>query len=63
MRVGDYFGAEIGWSRWIRWGRLMGLVEAGAVAGFWPEYMVRRVADAAWHRAPARRIVKMLSRA
>jgi hypothetical protein len=28
LRAGDYLNAEIGWSRWIRWGRLMGLVEA-----------------------------------
>lgn len=62
LRAGDYLNAEIGWSRWIRWGWLMGLVEAGAVVGFWPEHMVRRVADAAWHRASARRIVAMLAK-
>lgn len=58
--MGDYQAGEIGWSKWIKYGRLQGLIEAGALAGYWPRSMVRRAADAAWHRAPPRRIVPML---
>jgi hypothetical protein len=63
LRASDYLAGEIGPSKWIRWGRLMGLVEAGAVHGYWPAQMGQRVADAAWLRAPPRRIVKMLTSA
>jgi hypothetical protein len=63
LRARDYLVGEIGPSKWIRWGRLMGLVEAGAIHGYWSPQTVRRVADAAWHRAPPRRIVKMLAKA
>ena len=59
----DYLVGEIGVSQWIRFGRLQGLIEAGAVAGYWPQRMVRRAADAAWNRASPRRIVRMLARA
>jgi hypothetical protein len=38
-----YLGdVEIGPSKWIRWGRLMGLVEAEAIHGYWPAQMVHR---------------------
>jgi len=63
LRARDYLVGEIGPSKWIRWGRLMGLVEAGAIHGYWSAQMVQWVGDAAWHRAPPRRIVKMLARA
>jgi hypothetical protein len=63
LRARDYLVGEIGPSKWIRWGRLMGLVEAGAIHGYWSARMVQRVGDAAWHRAPPRRIVKMLAKA
>ena len=63
LRARDYLVGEIGPSKWIRWGRLMGLVEAGAIHGYWSAQMVQRVVDAAWHRASPRRIVKMLARA
>jgi hypothetical protein len=58
----DYLVGEIGASKWIRYGRLQGLIEAGAVAGYWPRSMVQRAADAAWNRASPRRIVRMLAR-
>ena len=35
LRTRDYLVGEIGPSKWIRWGRLMGLVEAGAIHGCW----------------------------
>ena len=60
LRARDYLAGEIGPSKWIRWGRRMGLVEAGAIHGYRSAQMVQRVANAAWHRAPPRRIVKML---
>ena len=63
LRARDYLVGEIGPSKWIRWGRLLGLVEAGAIHGYWPTQMVQRVGDAAWHRTPPRRIVKMLVKA
>lgn len=63
LRACDYLVGEIGPSKWIRWGRLMGLVEAGAIQGYWSAQMVQRIGDAAWHRSSARRIVKMLVRA
>jgi hypothetical protein len=62
LEVRDYLVGEIGPSRWIRYGRLQGLIEAGALAGYWPRSMVRRATDAAWHRASPRRIVRMLAR-
>ena len=43
LRARDYLVGEIGPSKWIRWGRLMGLVEAGAIHGYWPAQMVQRV--------------------
>lgn len=63
LRARDYQVAEFGPSKWIRWGRLMGLVEAGAIHGYWPLQMTKRVADAAWNRTSPRRIVRMLARA
>jgi len=62
LRARDYTVGEIGPSKWIRWGRLMGLVEAGAIHGYWSAQMVQRVADAAWNRTSPRRIVKMFAR-
>ena len=35
------------------WGRLMGLIEAGAIHRYWSAQMVQRVGDAAWRRFPA----------
>ena len=35
LRARDYVVGEIGPSKWIRWGRLMGLVEAGVIDGYW----------------------------
>ena len=63
LRARDYLVGEIGPSKWIRWGRLMGLVEAGAIRGYWSAQMVQGVGDAAWHRASPRRIVRMLAKA
>lgn len=40
LRARDYLVGEIGPSKWIRWGRLMGLVEAGAIQGYWSAQMV-----------------------
>jgi hypothetical protein len=60
LRARDYLAGEIGPSKWIRRGRLMGLVEAGAIRGYWPAQMVQRAGDAAWLRSSPRRIVKML---
>jgi hypothetical protein len=34
LRARDYIVGEIGPSKWIRWGRLMGLVEAGAIHAY-----------------------------
>ncbi len=62
LRARDYIAGQIGPSKWIRWGRLMGLVEAGTIHGYWPAQMVQRVADAAWNRTTPSRIVKMLVR-
>ena len=62
LRARDYIAGEIGPSKWIRWGRLMGLVEAGAIHGYWSAQMVQRVGDAAWHRTSPTRIVRMLAR-
>ncbi len=62
LRARDFIVGESGPSKWIRWGRLMGLVEAGAIHWYWPAQMVQRVADAAWNRTSPRRIVKMLAR-
>ena len=36
LRAHDYLAGEIGPSKLIRWGRLMSLVEAGAIHGYWP---------------------------
>jgi hypothetical protein len=47
LRARDYLVGEIGPGKWIRWGRLVGLVEAGANHGYWSAQMVQRVADAA----------------
>ena len=63
QRARDYAVGEVGPSTWIRWGRFMGLVEAGAIAGYWPIQMTQRVAEAAWNRTSPRRIVRMLDRA
>jgi hypothetical protein len=62
LRARDHLNAEIGPSKWIRWGRLIGLVEAGAIHGYWSAQMVQRVADAAWNRTSPTRIVTMLAR-
>jgi hypothetical protein len=43
-RARDYAVGEIGPSKWIRWGRLMDLLEAGAIHGYWSAQMVQRVA-------------------
>jgi hypothetical protein len=59
----DYLVGEIGPSKWIRWGRLMELVESGAIHGYWSAQLVQRVGDAAWHRAAPRRTVRMLVKA
>ena len=63
QRARDYAVGEVGPSTWIRWGRLMGLVEAGAIEGYWPVQMTQRVADAAWNRTSPRKIVRILERA
>ena len=34
LRARDYLVGEIGPSKWIRWGRLMELVEAGTIHGY-----------------------------
>ena len=34
LRARDYIVGEIGPSKWIRWGRLMGVVEAGTIHGY-----------------------------
>ncbi len=52
LRARDYLVGEIGPSKWIRWGRLMGLVEVGAIHGYRSAQMVQRVGDAAWHMQP-----------
>jgi hypothetical protein len=62
LRARDYLAGELGPSKWIRWGRFMGLVEAGAILGYWPAQMVQRVADAAWNRTSPPGIVKVLAR-
>ena len=41
LRARDYLVGEIGPSKWIRWGRLMGLVGAGAIHGYWSAQMVQ----------------------
>ena len=47
LRARDYLVGEIGPSKWIRWGRLMGLVEVGVIHGNWSAELVQRVGDAA----------------
>jgi hypothetical protein len=40
LRARDDLVGEIGPSKWIRWGRLLGLVEAGAIHGYWSAQLV-----------------------
>jgi hypothetical protein len=41
----------------------IGISEMTRIHGYWSVQMVRRVGDAAWHRTPPRRIVRMLVKA
>lgn len=61
QRVREYTITE-GSRKLVSWGRLMGLVEAGAIDGYWPVRMTQRVAEMLWERPSASRVVRMLDR-
>jgi hypothetical protein len=61
QRVRDYVIAD-GTRKLVAWGRLMGLVEAGAIHGYWPVQITQRVAEMLWERPSASRVVRMLDR-
>jgi hypothetical protein len=47
-------------TREIRWGRLLGLLEAGVVLGYWSRRKAGGVSEAVRHGLPVRRVRRML---